>query len=89
MTFGKAKVAERRKEETLLNQKLVEAQILLEGDPQSIILQAAVTNAETKVKAFLEKRVSWMLEVVGTTEVARYEGHLEENFCNIHATCHP
>lgn len=46
-----------------MSQKVVEAQLALESNPQSIPIQARLEEAEVELKAFLEEKIKWMTEV--------------------------
>lgn len=61
-TYGKAKAGERRKKELLLGQKVVEAQMILEVDPQSQVNQAMLLEVEEELKMYLDQKSRWMLE---------------------------
>lgn len=62
-TFSKNKAADRRRKELLLHQKVVDAQIRLEGDPQSVVCQVVLVEVKSNMKIYMENKSRWMLEV--------------------------
>lgn len=61
-TYGKEKAILREKE-TGLYEKVSEAQLNLERDPQSIAYQATLAMAEVELKEFLAIKTDWMMDI--------------------------